>query len=132
MRKIFTASFFITALFFLTASGVAAQAKQRVRFARGETSTKIQGTVRGYAYRDYIVRASAGQTISTKLSSRNTFAVLTIFKPDGDNLEGATEMDEFTGELPASGEYVIRVGMMRAEARRKNSVAVYSLQISIR
>ena len=32
-----------------------AQTKQRVRFARGETSATVSGTVRGYAYVDYVL-----------------------------------------------------------------------------
>ena len=116
----------------LFSSGVSAQTKQRVRFARGSSHATVSGTIRGYAFRDYVVGARNGQTISVKLNSRNTFTVLTIFKPNGDNLEGAAEREEFTGELPVSGDYVIRVGMMRAEARRPKSAAGYSLRITIR
>src|SRR5437868_14377151 len=111
----------VSALIFLFSFNISAQTKQRVSFAKGASDSTVSGTVRSYAYRDYIVGARAGQTISAKLTSNNTFTVLTIFMPGGDNLEDATEMDEFSGELPSSGDYVIRVGMMRAEARRKNS-----------
>lgn len=113
-------------------TGILAQTKQRVNFTRGNSSATVSGTVRGYDYRDYVIGAKAGQTISAKLSAKGVFPVLTIFLPNGDNLEGAAQMDEFTGELPANGDYVIRVGMMRAAARRKNSVATYSLKISVK
>ena len=116
----------------LESHDISAQAKVRVRFARGASAAVVKGTVRGYAYRDHVVGASAGQTLSVKLRSPNTYSVFTIFIPGGDNLEGAAEMDEFAGELPASGDYVIRVGMMRAEARRRGSVSNYSLSISIK
>ncbi len=72
----------------------------------------------GYAYKDYLIKASAGQTIHVELTSSKTVSVLTIFLSNGDNLEGAAEMNEFTGELPTEGNYVIRVLMMRGEARR--------------
>lgn len=128
MKKLFVIIF--AALAFSIA--VAAQTKQRVRFVRGSSSASVSGTIRGYDYRDYIVGARAGQTISAKLSAKGVFPVLTIFLPNGDNLEGATQMDEFTGELPTDGDYVVRVLMMRAQARRKNSVASYSLKISVK
>ena len=109
-----------------------AQAKQKVSFARGTSSATVRGTVRGYAYRDYVVGASAGQTLDVKVRSANTYTVFTVFQPGGDNLEGATQMDEFSGELPTSGDYVVRVAMMRAGARRPGAVSNFSLTISIR
>ena len=130
MKKIIISLIMAACLVFVTAADVYAQTKQRVRFARGTSSATGKGTVRGFAYRDYIVGASGGQTIDVKLTSSNS--VLTIFLPNGDNLEGASETDEFAGELPTSGDYVIRVGMMRTEARRPRSVSSYTLKISIR
>lgn len=132
MIKKFYFVVFVSALFLLFSSSTQAQTKQRVRFARGTSSTTVSGTVQGYAYKDYIVGARAGQTISVKLNSRNAFTVLTIFTPDANNLEGAMQTDEFSGELPVSGDYVIRVGMMRAEARRRNSISNYTVRISVR
>jgi hypothetical protein len=117
---------------FVIAVPAAAQAKQRVSFARGTSSTTVRGTVRGYAYRDYVVDASAGQTLDVKVRSANTYTVFTVFQPGGDNLEGAAQMDEFSGELPTSGDYVVRVAMMRAGARRPGAVSNFSLTISIK
>ncbi|HEX2639958.1 MAG TPA: hypothetical protein VHL50_05275 [Pyrinomonadaceae bacterium] len=109
-----------------------AQAKQRVNFARGSSSATVRGTVRGYAYHDYVVRASAGQALELDLRSTHTYAVFSVLRPDGDNLEDAAERDNFIGELPTSGDYVIRVGMMRSGARRPGSVSNFTLTISIR
>lgn len=122
----------LTACIVLSADDVFAQAKQRVRFAAGTSVATVKGTVRSYAYKDHIVKASAGQIIDVKLTSANKFSVLTIFRPNGDNLDGAAETDQFTGELPTNGDYVIRIAMMRAEARRPRSVSNYTLKISIR
>jgi hypothetical protein len=115
----------------LFAADAIAQVKQQVRFPAGSTGTTLSGTVRGSAYRDYIVGANAGQTISVGLSSANTYTVFTVFRPNGDNLEGATEMDEFSGELPERGDYIVRVLMMRAGARRPGAVSNYKVKISI-
>ncbi len=131
MRPLFLLLIFI-GCFCLCAEAMSAQTRHRVRFSAGTSSASIKGTVRGFAYRDYLVKVSAGQTIEAKLVTPNTFSVLTIFLPNGDNLEGAAQTDEFTGELPTGGDYVIRVGMMRAEARRPRSVSNYILRISIK
>jgi hypothetical protein len=126
---IFTTGFLI--LFSISAS--AQKSIKRVSFAKGTTEAAISGTIRRYEFRDYLIRARAGQTISVKLNSKNTFTVFTIFTPDGNNLEGAAEMDDYdSAALPANGDYKIRVLMMRAEARRRNSVANFSLRISVR
>ena len=108
-----------------------AQVKTRIRFPAGASSTAVKGTIRGYAYRDYIVRANADQTITTSVSSANTYTILTIFRPDGENLDGSAQMDEFSGTLPVTGDYVIRVGMMRAGARRPGAVSNFTLKVSI-
>ncbi len=111
---------------------VSAQTRERVNFAAGTSGATVRGTIRGYAYRDYIVRASGGQRIGLKLTTANEFTVFVVFLPNGDNLEGATEMSDFNGKLPVNGDYKIRVMMMRAEARRKGSISNYQLRISIK
>lgn len=110
---------------------VLAQAKTRIRFPAGASSVAVKGTVRGYAYRDYTVRANADQTISTSVRSANRYTILTIFLPDGGNLDGAAQIDEFSGPLPVTGDYVIRVGMMRAGARRPGAISNFTLKVSI-
>lgn len=132
MNRKFLVLTFLSTLFLLFSLKISAQSKQRVRFADGTSSTTMTGTVRGYAYRDYVISARPDQIVSVNLNSRNRFTVLTIFTPDGSNLEGSSQRSEFTGELLEDGDYVIRVGMMRAEARRKNSISNYSLRISVR
>jgi hypothetical protein len=129
-RSILMAMLFIAAFTIFTAD-LSAQAKTRIRFPARSSSTAVKGTIRGYAYRDYVVRANADQTITTSVSSTNRYTVLTIFRPDGDNLDGATQMGEFSGTLPTTGDYVIRVGMMRAGARRSGAVSNFTLRISI-
>ena len=134
MTKKFSILIFIAALFLFCLTQVSAQTRKRVQFAIGSSAATVTGAVRGFAYADYVVGARAGQTLSVNLSAaaRGTVPVFTVFLPDGNNLQGAAETNEFTGEIPASGNYVIRVLMMRSTARRKNSVANYSLRISIR
>ncbi len=115
----------------LSADGTA-QTKTRVRFARGAHSATVKATIRGYAYRDYIVGTSAGQTINVSITGTNSSTVFTIFRPDGTNLEEAAETDGYRGELDEGGDYVIRVGMMRSAARRGGSTSTFSLIVTIR
>ena len=122
----------MTVFLALSAGEASAQGKVRIKFPAGTHSTTVRGTVRGFAYRDYLVRASEGQTIELKITSTASPSVFVVFLPYMDNLEGAADIDEFTGELPDTGDYVIRVLMMRSEARRKGSVSNYTLTISVR
>lgn len=122
----------VSACLLVLSGGVTGQIKQRVRFAAGSHGASVAGTVRGYAYRDYLVKASAGQKISLNLTASEPATVVTVFLPNGDNLDGATEANDFSGELPTNGDYVIRVLMMRSAARRKGSFSNFTLKISIR
>ena len=130
MRSIFRACLFLMCLI-LMGGLAAAQSKHKITFKKGANSAKVKGTIRGYEYRDYLIGANAGQTISVKLASMNTYTMFSIFQPNGANLEGAAQVVNFGGRLPASGDLVIRVAMMRAEARRKRSVSDYSLTVTI-
>ena len=131
MKVVFRASLIIILGLAVFGGPAAGQSKHRVKFKKGATSAKIKGTIRGYDYRDYLIEASAGQTMTVKLSSLNTYTMFSILRPNGENLEGASQVLDHAGRLPESGDYVIRVGMMRAEARRKGSASDYVLTISI-
>ena len=109
-----------------------AQAKARVKFAKGASSASVKGKITGYKYVDYALSASAGQTMSVKLNADNTFLQFVIFDGNMENLEGATGVEDWSGELPQNGNYTIRVLFPRAEARRKSAFANYTIKISIR
>ena len=115
---------------FVFAQNAAAQTKRTVRFPAGTTSATLRGRVSGYAYTDYLVRANSGQTINVDLYGNPVAPVFSIFQPGGDNLDGVAQSNDYTGTLPVSGVYVVRVGLMRAFARRKQS-SNFTLKISI-
>ncbi len=131
MKKLVLLSIF-SACLMMFAVEAPAQNKTRVRFPAGAHGTTIRGTVRGSAYRDYVLGASSGQNISVTISGSSPSTVFTIFNPDGSNFETGVESSSFRGQLPASGDYVVRVMMMRYQARRKGSISNYTLKISIR
>jgi len=104
-----------------------------VQFAKGQSSATIKGTIKGDQTIDYTVRARAGQTMQVALKTSkgaNYFNVL----PPGSNGEaifvGSSGGNEWTGTLPADGEYKLRVYLMRNAARR-NEVANYTLTVGI-
>lgn len=130
MRVLLIAIFF-AAVAFLAPLNATAQVKTRVRFPTGASSTAVKDTIRGYAYRDYVVRASADQTINVSVDSRNANTVFSIVRPDRGDVDGAVQTNEFSGTLPITGDYVTRVAMMRSGARRPGAVSNFTLKISI-
>lgn len=104
-----------------------------VQFAKGKSSVTIKGAIKGDQATDYTLRAKAGQMMSVTLTTSkgaNYFNVL----PPGSNDEalfvGSSGGNEWTGALPADGEYKVRVYLMRSAARR-NEVANYTLSVGI-
>lgn len=122
----------VSACFLLMSVDAHAQTKTRVRFPAGTHGTAVKGKVRGYAYRDYVVGASGGQSMNVSIDASNSSTVFTIFTPAGSNPEEAAETNGYRGKLSDSGDYVIRVLMMRSAARRKGAVSNYTLKISIK
>jgi hypothetical protein len=107
---------------------VAQGVKQKVRFARGSSSTTISGAViRGDRDR-YYLGAKKGQTMSVKITSLEDNAVFQVFLPgEQEALSGAGEGDDATnwsGELPEDAEYVIVVGGTRGNASYKLTVSI--------
>ena len=99
---------------------------RRIRFERGRTTKVIEdAVVRGTSDR-YLLRASAGQTLTVHITSIEDNAVFDIYRPGGRRLlRGAQETMDWTGELPVSGDYVISVGGTRGNA-------TYTLEVTVR
>jgi hypothetical protein len=119
----------VTALLLLvTASGTQAQSDRtrRVRFPRGRTTTVIKdAVVRGTQDR-YILRASAGQTLTVHITSLEDNADFNVYRTGSRRtLEGAQETTDWSGELPRTGDYTIEVGPTRGNA-------TYTLEVTIR
>ena len=118
-----------TVICVLTVASVLAQGvKQKIRFARGESSATVKGAVvRGDRDR-YYVGAKKGQTMSVKITSVESNAVFQIYLPGEEQaLPGAADGDDATdwsGDLPADADYAIVVGGTRGNA-------TYTLKVSI-
>ncbi|WP_170462391.1 SH3 domain-containing protein [Ruegeria arenilitoris] len=118
----------------LSASQVAGQPirEERIQFAAGTTGTTFQGRIEGSEIIDYLLSASAGQQMQVTFTPDNPSAYFNLL-PGSDPtalFNGSVEGNVYDGTLPASGEYRLRVYLMRSAARR-NEAANYSMHISI-
>lgn len=104
-----------------------------VQFAKGATSATLQGSLKGDQTIDYKLRARAGQTMTVSLKTSNASNYFNVLPPGSQDVAifvGSSDGNDWTGTLPADGEYAIRVYLMRSAARR-NEVANYSLTVGI-
>lgn len=76
MKKLITVSILSLMFVGIAMESVSAQTRTRIRFARGRTSATVSGSISGNAQRKYVLGASAGQTLSANISSRNGCVVL--------------------------------------------------------
>ena len=121
----------------LAAHGALAQAndirKERVQFAKGASGAAIVGSIKGYETIDYILDARAGQSMNVSMATDNGANYFNILAP-GETVvaffNGSISENQYEGTLPASGDYSIRVYLMRSAARR-DEVASYRLEVSI-
>lgn len=106
-----------------------------VKFRPGASSATYADTVTGYGSVDFYVKASAGQEMSVKLDSSNTFLYSVVLK-DLESMEAvadeARETTRWAGKLPADGTYVVRVYLVRAEARRNKRAVKFKIDIGVR
>lgn len=106
---------------------------ERVQFKKGASSAVVQGRIRGYQTVDYIVGARQGQSANVSLGTRHGATYFNILAPGQNEVaffNGSTSQNQYEGVLPASGDYKIRVYMMRSAARR-NEVADYRLEVIV-
>lgn len=100
---------------------------KRIKFAKGKHSATVSNSVVRGDRDTYLAGAGLGQTMTVKITSLEDNAVFQIEAPDGEYLEGAGDGDdamEFTGELPAKGDYKIIVGGTRGNATYKLTVMI--------
>lgn len=131
------AFFLVVPAIVLTPPTVLAQSSnirtQRVQFKPGTNSATIQGTIKGYQTVDYMVNAKQGQSMTVSMATKNTATYFNILEPGQTEVaifNGSTSGNQFKGTLKQSGNYRIRVYMMRSAARR-NEVANYRLEINV-
>ena len=106
---------------------------ERVQFPKGEIGTTIIGKLSGRETVDYKLRARAGQMMVVDIETDNPgnyFNVLAPGEQDVAFFVGSMSGNRYEGELPLSGDYTVRVYLMRNAARR-GETAKYKLEIGI-
>lgn len=106
--------------------------EQRVSFTAGTSGTRIQARITGSEMTDYLLGAGKGQIMTISFEPDNSSAYFNLMRendPEAIHI-GSIAGNSYQGELPASGDYRIRVYLMRNAARR-NETADYTLNISI-
>ena len=106
---------------------------ERVHFKKGANSAVVEGSIKGYETVDYVLGARAGQHMNVSLATKHGATYFNILAP-GENevamFNASVSQNHYEGELPANGDYKIRVYMMRSAARR-NEAASYTLTVGI-
>ena len=93
----------------------------------------IEGSIKGYETFDYVLGAKEGQSMNVSMATDNGANYFNIMAPgetDVAMFNGSMSENQYEGTLPASGEYKVRVYMMRSPARR-DEVAKYRLEMVI-
>jgi len=105
---------------------------ERVQFPRGASTATVRGTVRGYETVDYIVGARAGQSMSVSLNTSSTSAYFNVLPPRSQEavFNGSIAGSRFDRRLQDTGDYRVRVYLMRNAARRGER-AVYGLTVTV-
>lgn len=109
-----------------------AQNAERVNFASGNDNAAVEASVTGDGDRDYILGAVAGQTMSVSLSSEGN-AYFNILPPGSQGeaiFNGSIDGQNATLELPADGDYTIRVYLMGGDAENGRTVP-FTLSMTI-
>ena len=106
---------------------------ERVHFQKGADSAVVVASIKGYETVDYLFGARAGQHMNVSLATKHGATYFNILAP-GENevamFNASVSQNQYEGTLPASGDYKIRVYMMRSAARR-NEAASYTLTVAI-
>jgi hypothetical protein len=106
--------------------------EERVQFKAGAEGATVKGHLKGREYVDYLLGAQAGQRMTATLHTDNASAYFNVLPAGSEEalFVGSSSGNRFDGTLPASGDYRIRVYLMRAAARRGEQ-AHYSLDLHI-
>jgi len=106
---------------------------ERVQFDLGATSAIIESSIKGYQIIDYVLNAKKGQYMNVSMATDNLANYFNILEPDETEVaifNGSLSENQYEGILSKSGNYKVRIYMMRSAARR-NEVANYRLEMII-
>jgi hypothetical protein len=90
----------------------------RVQFARGESEATLSGKIKDYDTVDYLLNARVGQQMTIKISRNSNFLQAIIIGPSGGSICSEPCAFPWKDTLSSTGNYRLRVGLVRSEARR--------------
>lgn len=99
----------------------------------GANSAVVESELQGYETVDYRLGAEAGQYMTVSLETRHGATYFNILAPgesEAAMFNGSVSGNQYEGKLPVSGDYSVRVYMMRSAARR-DEVSHYRIEMSI-
>lgn len=112
---------------------IASITQQRVTFKSGSSSAVKEGTIKGEQTIDYVLNAQKGQSMNVSLASKSGSIYFNIIEPGETNVaifNSSTSGNQFEGTLKKSGDYKIRVYLIRSAARNNES-ANYRLEMIV-
>lgn len=104
---------------------------ESIIFTEGTDTTTASGEVSGYDTCTFRLTGKAGQQLHATLEG-STFLTALLFAPTNPDMAIAGPSDKLDATLPADGEYEMRIGQVRAEARRSTSPKTFKLNVQLR
>jgi hypothetical protein len=99
---------------------------KRIKFARGRTATVEKGSVHRGMSHDYLLKATAGQTMSVHLAASGAVC-FDLYTPGlSDQLANCSK--DWSGELPSAGDY--RINVLPDTTTERN--ISYTLEVTVR
>ena len=95
--------------------------KVRVQFDSGASSKTVESSITGYETVDYLLNVKEGQYMNVSMATQHGATYFNLMEPGEENVaiyNGSIGGNQFEGSAAKSGDYTIRVYMMRSAARR--------------
>jgi len=117
----------------LSGTALTAEAAKQIAFGKGKSSASVSGKIQGSNDVDYVIRASAGQTMTVDFKAGKGAAYFNVLPPGSTGeaiFVGSSEGDHFKAALPSDGDYTIRVYLMGG-AKDSDKPVTYTLKVGI-
>jgi len=117
----------------LTGTALTAEAAKQIAFGKGKSSAFVSGKVQGSNDVDYVLRASAGQTMTVDFKASKSAAYFNVLPPNSTGeaiFNGSNEGNHFKAALPSDGDYTLRVYLMGG-AKDSDKPVTFTLKVSI-
>jgi hypothetical protein len=101
-----------------------------VRFPPSRSTVTLPGEVKGYDVVDYVIPARPRQQLTVRMTTTSRFLTMAVYGPNEKEICVETCGERWSGRITGPGDYVVRVGLARAEARR-NRPARFQLRVTL-